>query len=250
MLESGFFRGIDLCLESHLGASNEVGYQGKFRQSLDIRFYGKQTHGSGSHLRGANALSTLIRFLYNLEQQKPSFDPDVEISWIISQGGKQANVTPRYAEAKLMVRADSSEVLDQAILRIRRLAEKLSFVPLTLQICVGGTPYLPVKCFPSLLSLAQEAMAAADVPNAIINDDDQIGSTDLGNLSQLIPTIYTIFSIDGPEGSYLHEEEILSYMLTETIFEKMRLAAYVMCYSALKVIFYPDLLRKIWLEHA
>lgn len=249
MLNAGAFDHIDLCLEAHLGPWTEARFVGKLREGLSIRFLGKQTHGSGSATRGANALHALISFLYKIEIKRNLSGNGVEFNWIISDGGQQANVVPAQAEIQLMVRADSASDLDLTIAWILEIAKEATGKELGLEIIPLGHRYLPIRSLPTLVSLAETALAEAGFQEIVKDIRPAIGSTDLGNVSQLIPTQYFIAAMGAPGDVYLHECKALDYMVTERAFSTMRSIAYAMCHTAIQLAINPNLLEDVWQEH-
>ena len=249
MLKAGAFDQVDLCLEAHLGSGTEARYRGKVREGISIRFSGKQTHGSGSLTRGANALHALVTFLHNLESRRDEFSSGVEFSWIINDGGHQANVVPGRVETKLMVRAENVFDLEQAIIKIKTIAEESVSKDILFEILSDGIRYLPLRCLPTLTNLAEAALVDAGFHDLVKHNLPTIGSTDLGNVSQVIPTQYFIAAMGAPRDVYLHEAAALDYVLTENAFLTMQSIASAMCQTAIQLIFNPTLLEAIWNEH-
>lgn len=195
LIRLGEFDDVDMAMMVHAHGNDgepmvsvDGGSLGFVAKTID--FYGKATHGSTPY-EGVNALNAATLALACIHAQRETFrDEDkVRIHPIITNGGELVNVVPANATIETYVRAASFEAIKDASMKVDRATEGAAHA-------VGATSR--VKNFKGYLPLKQsKALSALFAGNAkqfvpedrIYHGIDMTGSSDVGDLSHLIPTI-------------------------------------------------------------
>ena len=157
-----------------------------------IQFLGKASHAGGAPHAGVNALNAAMTALSAIHAQRENYrDQDtVRIHPIITQGGVAVSSVPADVRMETYVRASSvdaflsaSEMVDRA-LRAGAMSVGGSVKITTLP------GYLPIQSDESMLEL-YSANAASLVGEAnLVRLGHRTGSTDMGDVSQLMPVIH------------------------------------------------------------
>lgn len=119
-------------------------------------------------------------------------DDHIRVHPIITQGGSAINTIPDYVAIETFVRGISFEAITQANNKINRAlcagAVALD-TQLEIQDVSGAAPLLDDE---NLIIAAQEALASVDPDAIFVYDKHSVdtGSTDMGDLSGLIPVVY------------------------------------------------------------
>jgi len=186
-------------------------FLGVIRYSYEFR--GRDTHAAASPEKGANALDAAVDFYVSLKKLYPLLDRrhQVVLSAVIRDGGTAPNVIPGRAEVWADIRADELSYMDYLIKRVEGLAESAA----TLNGCkVNVTPTSP-KLSPYrrwdemdsvYLAAARHYLGErARLPESVYRDI-AVASSDVGNVSQLIPTSHLSIKI-GPKDISAHSPE-------------------------------------------
>src|SRR5688500_4736681 len=132
--------------------------------------------------------------------------PDCRIHGIITNGGAAANIIPEFAAATFYVRAPRIDTMWDLHRRVVACAEGAALATgTTLKVIPHDSVYEPLKRNQTLLDLCAANMAAAGLTEGQAIPD-RLGSSDVGNVSQVIPTIQPMVAI-APEGMAIHTRE-------------------------------------------
>jgi amidohydrolase len=204
MIENGAFDDIDVALSSHHGG-HETALPTAYPDGTCLAatgrtyaFHGRTAHAAGEPENGINALNAVILLFNGIDAMRQHVTPDVRMHGIIIEGGQAVNVVPDYAAAQFLFRAASREGVDALLARgdaIARAAAEMTGARLEIDdSAVGYDDMLPNYALSQLVrdklatvGLAETERAPASGPGAY--------STDLGNVSRLMPTTALTFAI-------------------------------------------------------
>ena len=248
-VREGFFRDVDAALCVHPGSDHhELTHAEIACAPIRIEFRGKAAHASSAPQDGINALDALV-LVFNaiglLRQQLPG---DVRIHGIVTKGGDAPNIIPDLTEGRFYVRAST-------VGRMMKVYHRLE------EIVKGAA--LQTGC-EGLLEPAQRNLIDNVVPTPSFDEvyrknllslgetvDDRnfpLGSSDVGNVSQVIPVIQPMIRIsDKPVAG--HSIEKVEASRSETGLRSIALGAKALALTAADLITDPELLRKIREDH-
>ncbi len=170
-----------ICVSSTAG-----GFVGK-----SVRFMGREAHAGGAPHLGVNALNAASAALMCIHALRETFrDEDhVRVHPIITRGGDMVNTVPADVRMESYVRAASLEALADANARVNRAIRGAAYA-LGAGAEIEDLPgYLPLE-ESRMLSRIFEDNAALLYPQApVIRNQPFCGSTDMGDLSYVLPVI-------------------------------------------------------------
>ncbi|MCR5176317.1 MAG: amidohydrolase [Anaerovibrio sp.] len=192
MSEAGIFDKLDFALICHPGSETTFGGTSYATHPLQITFTGKPAHVADPDYHGINALDAMVNFYQQLTQLQQSFQEPYILGKIITEGGTAPNIIPDKAVMKATIRALRVDYLENTMLpQIRALAQRVSE-----QHGTGLDLHHYEPLFKNMINDKHlEECALSNFKAAGINDikllpDDYAdGSTDVGNVSQIVPTI-------------------------------------------------------------
>lgn len=161
-----------------------------------VRFEGVSTHSGFSPEKGVNALSAAQIALAAINAQRETFsDKDsVRVSPIITKGGELLNVMPADVHLESYVRAKNIDALRDADMKVER-ALRAGAMAVGAKVEIETLPgYMPMKEDPNLRTLFVNNVKTLFGENEITEVDHYAGSTDMGDLSSLIPCIHPLIS--------------------------------------------------------
>jgi metal-dependent amidase/aminoacylase/carboxypeptidase family protein len=147
---------------------------------------------------------------------RQQLEPTDKVHGIITHGGEAANIIPGLTKSTWYVRAPKKERLDVLLPRIVSCFEAAATASgCTMTIESKGHLYLDMDHNPLLVDLYQANSTALGRP---MLRGDQLppnvaGSTDMGNVSKLLPSIHPMISIECMPASN-HQPEFADHTVT------------------------------------
>ena len=249
-VREGYFRDVDAALCVHPGSDHhELTHPEIACAPIRIEFKGKASHAASAPENGVNALDAMI-LVFNavglMRQQLPS---DVRIHGIITKGGDAPNIIPDYTEAKFYVRAATVKRMMDVYHKLERITEGAA-----LQTgCTGVLEptqrnlvenIVPTPSFDAVYKEKLESLGET----VEVDKVQPLGSSDVGNVSQVIPVIQPMIRIsDVPVAG--HSIEKREACRSESGLRSIVIGAEALALTALELIQKPELLAKIKKDH-
>ena len=173
---------------------------------MTIQYIGKEAHAAGAPHEGINALNAAMVGLMGVHALRETFrDGDiVRVHPIITKGGDLVNIVPADVRLETYVRAKTMAAIEGTYGKVAR-AFKAGGDAIGAQVNVKTIPgYLPLACSVPFNTLFREN-AARFLPASSIKESGHFGgSTDMGDISHLVPSIHPF--VGGVCGSH-HTKE-------------------------------------------
>jgi len=192
-LYRGYFDGVDIAFMVHTTTSEKFGVDLGSVGCLAKRvtYQGVSAHAGGSPWRGCNALYAASLGLNAVNAIRETFrEPDIiRVHPIITKGGGAVNAIPDEVILESYVRGSSFDAIKDANKRVNR-ALCGAALSLGANIDIQDTPgYAPLHNSTDMLTLAGDAAKEIGV-EFVCRDTIDSGSTDMGDLSLLMPAIH------------------------------------------------------------
>ncbi|CAM4074199.1 M20 family metallopeptidase [Mesobacillus thioparans] len=202
-VKHGLVDGIDAALMLHPSGQTRLTSTSLAVDPLDFEYIGKPAHAAASPHEGINALDAVIQLFNGINALRQQLTDDVRIHGIITHGGDAPNIIPEYAKARFFIRGASRSRLNDVTKRVKEVAEgaalatgaKLNIIAFQNEVdnLLLNDRYNEV--FKNVIEDLGETVAT--------DERDGIGSTDAGNISQVVPTIHPYIKI-GPDELVAH----------------------------------------------
>jgi amidohydrolase len=240
LIQGGVFRGVDAAMMIH-GWDRWVAHQdllGVVR--VGFEFTGKAAHASAEPWGGVNALDGVIQTFTAIGLLRQQVRPDCRIHGIVTNGGAAPNIIPERAEALFYVRAPRLAELSELTRRVVACAEGAARATgTTLRVVEHDNAYEPMRRVPTLVDLFRANMRRLGVPESP-EAKEQLGSSDVGNLSQVVPTIQPYVKI-APNGTPWHSRAFEAAAKSPLARQGLVDAAKILALTALDLLADPDL---------
>ncbi|MDR1623341.1 MAG: amidohydrolase [Synergistaceae bacterium] len=205
LVEGGAFDAVDFALMMHPSTESVIGRSALAAQGVTAQYRGRPVH-SASPEKGINALTSLIALFNSIDTLRQVWPDTGRCNGIITAGGKASNIVPDFAEGKFTVRAGTKRQLAAMVEGIRTAAEsaaRLTGAELTFEASPLFAERYPNKImgerFKAHLEEMGESVGYPD-PKA------RVGSSDVGNVSLVVPTIHDYIAI-APKTVLGHTDE-------------------------------------------
>ncbi|HZO87587.1 MAG TPA: amidohydrolase [Chthonomonadaceae bacterium] len=243
LVAHGIFKGIDIALMAHGYRMHLPARPASGRKSLIFEFYGKSAHAAAAPHKGINALDAMIQTFVGISLLRQQLRGDDRVHGIITHGGKAPNIIPDYTRAEFMVRAmDIGRLneLEQRVLACARGAAEATGAQL--KVSSGGLDMLPIRHNRTLEGLYADNLRFLGEELGTVPADQGAGSTDFGNVSQVVPAAHGYFQITTT--AQAHTPEFAEVARSEAGLAGMVTAAKALALTALDSIEDPALLEK------
>lgn len=196
LVRLGYFDDVDIALLVHATTRPEegdfaIGGSTNAMVAKWVEYQGIPAHAGAAPHRGVNALAAAVLGLDAINAIRDTFrDEDhVRVHGIITRGGSAVNVVPADVRLEIYVRAASRGALEEAERKVDR-ALWAGAVAVGARVVVTTVPgYLPLRQDGQLAEVARDAAAQVVPANTLRGGSDRAGSTDMGDISHLVPTL-------------------------------------------------------------
>lgn len=243
MINNGGFANIDYAMMLHPATRNIIGRGGLAAVVLNVEFKGKAAH-SKEPAEGINALTAVIKTFTGIDTLRQIWTDDARINGIITAGGTASNVIPDYAAAQFTVRAKTSKYLSKMLNDLKKVVDAAALI-------TGAEPQFKPglvsterysnsvmgNIFKENMSLLGETM---DYPPQGLS----IGSSDVGNVSMIIPTIHEYLAI-APTSVRNHTQEFVEAAVSRKSDEMLLKGAKGLAMTAYDIFTNAELRKEI-----
>lgn len=243
MIDDGLFDGLDAALLYHPCDRNHVESHPLASEDVEVVYTGLQSHAASDPWRGKNALDALILLFTSVGLWRQQLRPTARVHGIIREGGTAANIIPDRTSAWFMVRSDDEAEYELMRDRFRALCEAAALATdTTVKVTFSGGART-MRNNAVLAERFRANMAAYGIDDQ--GDDPNTGSTDMANVSWVVPTIHPELAI-APEGTPGHSILFRDAAVTPRADEVTLLAATLIAQTAVELFNDPDLVKAAW----
>jgi amidohydrolase len=216
LINAGAFEGAAASMMIHPSPEDTLDPKILAVAHLVVEFEGKTAHASASPWEGRNALDAFVQAYDNVSMLRQAMYPTDKIHGIVTHGGDAPNIIPAYTRSEWYVRADTEERLNELMGRFRdcmEAAARGSGCGLTMgRIGNDSTdlisdPVLAELFDANITALGRTMQRGAD------RDPSVAGSTDMGNVSHVVPSIHPMLNIN-PGTAVNHQPEFAAHTIT------------------------------------
>ena len=243
LAEAGVFDELDAAMIVH--PDGETRASGSSSALYPIRFIykGKTAHAASCPEKGINALNSVIQLFNGIDALRQHVTPDVRMHGIITKGGVAANIVPDEAIADFYFRASTKERVTEVVEKVKKIAEGAALMTgATLEMERYELPYDDLNTNETLSEIFNNnlrELGITDIKEAKATG----GSSDIGNVSYVAPTIHPYIGItDCPMVG--HSVEMANATTTSKAHDRLLIAALAMAYTGHDVIVRNESLRK------
>lgn len=247
LTEADVFDKVDAAMMFHPSGKTVLWRYTLARHKLSIEFFGKSSHAAGFPEEGINALDATIQTFNSINALREHILDDARIHGIITDGGESPSIVPDYSQALFYIRALDDVYCNELLDKVKNCARGAATA-------TGARVNLELqgsyKSFRPNMTLARTFKHNLETLGWKFDDVDpkeHIGSSDMGDVSRVVPAIHPYLSI-GPGDLVGHSTEFTEAANSEKGKETMRAAAKAMATTALDILLRPLLFAEIGKE--
>jgi amidohydrolase len=244
MVRNGAFDDIDVAMMAHAAPADIADAPMFGVAHIDVEYRGKSVHASVFPEQGLNALDALVTAYQAIAQLRQHIRRDARIHGIITHGGDAANIVPGLTRATFYVRALKPWYLEQLKARVKACFEAGALAT-GCELSIDwheDQEYAPMKINRPMVE-AYRRNGEALGKQFLELKELTTGSSDMGNVSQVVPSIHPNFGVGHP--AFTHSPEFTAIAATDSAHAGMLQTAKVLAMTGIDVALEPGLLDAI-----
>jgi amidohydrolase len=214
MVNDGIFNNIDVIMITQAGDRHCVHPVFLANDGIQFTFMGKASHAAAAPQEGINALDSVIMLFNSVHALRQQLKEEARIHGIIVKGGEAVNIIPDLTIAQFSIRARTRKYLNEIVEKVKNCARgaaiqtgsklKISYFEKSVDDYIGND------------ALTEEYSRNMGLLGESTDPESKIsGSSDIGNLSYLIPTLCPVVKI-AVKGVELHTIEMAHSSYSKT----------------------------------
>ncbi len=245
MAERGAFDKVDMAMMVHPGVHDTATTQALACVGLEVEFFGKAAHAATRPEAGINALEAMLQSFAAINSLRQHIEDKARIHGIITDGGEAANIVPAHSAGNFLVRAEDDTYLDELKEKVINCfigAATASGARLEYQ--WGRVRYATLRNNPTLARLFRQNMQSLGRKMQLSDPSKAFGSTDMGNVSQIVPSIHPTVAI-APVEVAAHSPEFASAAASEAGIKGLLDAAKALAMTVVDLVAGPEIVIRI-----
>jgi amidohydrolase len=246
LLRAGGFDDIDAAMMIHPTTGRSLaGRHSLANNRVNVEYFGKSAHAASQPDQGVNALDALIQLFNGVNAMRQQLRPDARVHGIIEKGGSAANVIPEYTLGRFSVRALDRRYQQEVLRRFIACAEGAATATgATVKVTVLENAGYENMVYSTPMAERWSAhMRSLGMQIFDARDDERVGSTDMGNVMQVLPGIHPYIAISD-QTIPGHSTAFRDHAATPEALERALVAAKALALTAIDVLADPEVLKK------
>ncbi len=248
MIKAGVFDAIDAAMMFHPFDRDLLMHPTLASLWIVFEFRGTPSHAAAAPHAGASALTACLDTFRLIDGQRVHFRDGVRVHGFVTNGGQAVNIIPERAACEFSVRAPDGDELQRVraiVERCARAAAMASDVEVTLQVRQGYRDMVTnealARCFGAHLQGLGRSPRDRD-PRV------GTGSTDMGDVSHVVPAIHPWLAIVEEGGALCHEHRFGEAAATDGAGRTALVAAKALARTAIEFLANGDLRAAVTAE--
>ena len=215
LINAGAFEDAAASMMVHPGPFDELDPSFQACQHFEVEFFGKESHAAFAPELGINTLDAFVQAYVNVATFRQAMVSGDSIHCMISHGGDAVNVIPAYTRSEWLIRSANVERLAELVPKVRACFEGAAIATgCRLGWEAKDHPYYNMVSNPVIAELYRVNSVSMDRP---MPSEEEIGvsggSSDMGNVSRLVPSIHPMLGIECG-GAVNHQPELAAHTVT------------------------------------
>jgi amidohydrolase len=217
LAENGALDGVDVAMMVHPAGADLCTMDAIAVQQIWVEYTGRAAHAAAFPHRGRNALDAAVLGYMNVAALRQHIRPDERLHGIFTDAGDKPNIVPKHAAAQWYVRARNLERLEPLKARVfacLQAGADAAGCEMTYE--WKDAAYADLLNNDTLIELYSRNAdrLGRQVLDPRLDDVRVVGSTDMGNVSHLVPSIHPMIAV-APAHISIHTPEFADYARSE-----------------------------------
>ncbi|GIY15293.1 peptidase M20 domain-containing protein 2 [Caerostris extrusa] len=246
MLELGAFRDVNIAMMVHPTPYNHISGTTLCNAKYIVEFRGRDAHAGATPWEGRNALDAAVHCYQSIGLLRQHIKPSWRIQVIITKGGTAVNIIPSLTTLEVVLRTPTRD-------ETRQLQSRVEACFTSAAVATGCEVHFQYdaanlyenvitnKTLADLFKKHAETLGMDTDPGEV--RDLLFGSTDMGNVSHVIPSIHPFYAIQSEEIN--HTRSFTEASGSKQAQHPTLLVSKAMAMTAVEILRSPQLLKDI-----
>ena len=212
MAEQGALDDVDAALMVHPAGMDLARFGAIAIQQLEVTYHGRAAHAAAAPQAGRNALDAAVLGYVNVAALRQHIRPDERIHGIFTEAGTAANVVPARAAATWYVRSPTVRGLQKLKARVLGCLEAGAAASgCTMEHRWIDPAFADMVDNDPMIELYRENLERTG--RRLVDPSSLqgiVGSTDMGNVSHVVPAIHPMIAVSPPSVA-IHTEDFVRF---------------------------------------
>jgi amidohydrolase len=252
LVQRGAFEGVDAAMMVHPAGSDLALMNVIAIHQMKVQYHGEAAHAAAFPHKGRNALDAAVLGYMNVAALRQHIKPNERIHGIFTHAGDKPNIVPSFAAAEWYVRSPTLTSLEKLKPRVVACLEAgAQAAGCEMEIEWQDPAYADMVDNRAMLELY--TANAASTGRTLIDPgggaEQVVGSTDMGNVSYVVPSIHPMIKV-APAHLSIHTPEFAEYTASADGDQAVLDGAKAMAMTVADLWLQPDVLAQAKAEFA
>jgi amidohydrolase len=205
MIQDGVFEGIDAAMMFHPFDRDLLAHPALASVWIKMLFKGEPAHAAAAPHDGKSALQACMDTFRLIDGQRVRFRDGVRVHGYITNGGQAVNIIPELASCEFSVRARDIEELARVRAIVERCAKASALASEVNVELSARQGYRDMRNNMTMARCFGQHLGALGRPARETDDRVGAGSTDMGDVSHVVPSIHPYLAIVNENEALCHQ---------------------------------------------
>jgi len=208
MVKLGIFNDVNAALMVHPFAGNYTLTEALALDAIQVEYFGAPAHASVAPWEGKNALDALVLLFTSLNALRQQIKPDARIHGIITHGGVAPNIIPEYTAGRFYLRARRRAYLNELVEKFHACVQAAAAATGTrAETSHFESSFDDIVNNVTLAQRMTDYMSQSLGAGSFNTKPDSSGSTDMGDVSHVVPGAHLNIDITNGQKFLPHTRE-------------------------------------------
>lgn len=209
LLAAGAFAEIDAAIMFHPLDRDLLAHGALASEWVTFRFTGRPSHAAAAPWDGNSALSGVIQTFQLIDSQRVHLKDGTRVHGFITNGGQAVNIVPERAACQFSVRATTDAYLARVLEIVIDCARAAALATRTEVAIERQKGYRDLRNNMTLARVFGRHLAARGRTAAEADAELGQGSTDMGDVSHVVPAIHPYVAVCDRGAAMCHQEDFV-----------------------------------------
>jgi len=200
LIRAGIFQEVDAAMMFHPDTRTQVLHWALAVTHMHFEFTGKAAHASGDPEKGINALDAFVLAYNGISMLRQHIKEGARLHGFLKEGGTAPNIVPERTSGEFLVRARDEAYMQELVQKVKNIFQAAALATgCSVKLSFDEAPYADLRNNGVLAKLFEENLRRLGVDPVEGIPWENAGSTDMGNVSHVVPALHPTIAIASAE---------------------------------------------------
>ncbi|HEY9289094.1 MAG TPA: M20 family metallopeptidase [Candidatus Dormibacteraeota bacterium] len=196
LIRAGIFQEVDAAMMFHPDSRTQVLHWALAVTHMHFEFTGRAAHASGDPEQGINALDAFVLAYNGISMLRQHIKEGSRLHGFLIEGGTAPNIVPERTRGEFLVRARDEAYMQELVQKVKNIFQAAALATgCSVKLTFDEDPYTDLRNNGVLAKLFGENLQRLGVDAVDGVPWANAGSTDMGNVSHVVPAIHPTLAI-------------------------------------------------------